>query len=485
MKEKDLEERLHSVVDGPQPSAPASLRNFLHELPERSSRQPMPLAWLRGATNGLRGLVSPAPAVRRAKFAFAVSAALVVGLVGGGLLMSARQNPAPANTPSLASQTATAGPTPRRSIASASPPSVFMLKDITGFQWAGILSTEDGNDKQAMPVSAVALRSGGYVGVSTDEYGKNGLVFSQDGIYWNWDPPTEVDPSGVTLTSIATNGKGQLVVVGATEGRDATKDGRIYTSTDGHAWTAVANATQLFGGTAIRTVVYGPSGYVALGWNDADPASRTVREWLSTDGSHWNVMSGVPIVGTGGFILPIQSGYLLSGSAQAKGVEQPIWYSSDGHTWLQSVWKSPVGMNPIAVGPILSATVTSGGVLLAIVQAADGSGMKLFQGTYDGMDWHTVASPDAPDLMSIASIGGPSGELLVAIGKAQEGHVYVSTDDSVTWSIATNLSTLAGAPIGQTLVQLGVNYLGQSAKVLIYGRADYKTGAWLGYALGH
>jgi len=158
----------------------------------------------------------------------------------------------------------------------------FMLKNITGFQWAGILSTEDGNDKQAMPVAAVSIKSGGYVGVSSDEFGMNGLVFSQDGIYWNWDPPTVVDPSGVTLTSIATDGKGRLVVVGAADGSGGTKEGRVYTSTDGHNWTAVADSTTLFGGTAIRTVIHGPTGYVALGWNDGDPASRTIREWLST-----------------------------------------------------------------------------------------------------------------------------------------------------------------------------------------------------------
>lgn len=481
MNEKDLEERLRSVVDGPQPSAPPSLRNFLHELPE-SSRQPRPLVWLHRAAGGLRGLVAPVPAVRRARFAFAVSAAVVIGLVGGGLLMSARQHPAPANTPSLASEMATAKPTPRRSIASAWPPYVFMLKNVTGFQWAGVLSTEDGNDKQAMPVSAVAMKSGGYVGVSTDEFGGNGLVFSQDGIYWNWDPPTDVDPSGVTLTSMATNGKGQLVVVGAVQGHGGTKDGRIYTSTDGHNWTAVVNSTTLFGGTAIRTVIYGPSGYVALGWNDNDPASRTVREWLSTDGVHWNVMSGVPIVGTGAFILPIQSGYVLSGSAQTASVEEPpLWFSSDGHSWLRASWDK--NETPTQVGPILGATITSLGIV-AIAQAADGSGTKLLQGTPDGMGWTLIAATNAPAFGSVASIEGPAGRLLVATGKAEEGHVYVSTDDGMKWSIASNLSTLGGAPIAQTLIQLGVNYPGQSAKVLCYGHPDYKMGVWLGYALG-
>jgi hypothetical protein len=364
-------------------------------------------------------------------------------------------------------------------------------------------SNMDGNDKQAMPVSAVALKSGGYVGVSTDEFGKNGLVFSADGIYWNWDPPTTVDPSGVTLTSIAGNGKGQLVVVGAVPGQAGTKDGRIYTSTDGHQWTAVANEMQLFGGTAVRTVVYGPSGYVALGWNDTDPASRTVREWISSDGTHWNLMSGVPIVGTGAFILPVQSGYLLSGSAQAlKGSDPPIWFSSDGHTWLRAMWKN----DPIATGSILSATVTSYGVV-AIVQTADGSGTKLLKGISDGLDWQAIDTSGAPDLLSIASIEGPGGLLLVATDKAQDGHVYVSTDAlnptgsanptgsvtpsagatssaSVNWSIASNLSTLAGAPTGQTLLQLGVNNQSGSAQVLCYGHPDYMMGVWLGFAPG-
>jgi hypothetical protein len=490
MNEKELEERLRSVVDGPKPSAPPSLRAFLREMPEPAARRSRVPAWLGGMAGGLRGLFAPAPAVRCARFAFAVSIAVVFGLVGGGLLMSVRQHAAPATTPFPNNVTTSAPPTPRRSLASVWPPNKFVLNHITSFQWSGILSTDDGNDKQAMPVSAVALKSGGYVGVSTDEFGKNGLVFSSDGIYWNWDPPSEVDPAGVVLSSIATNGKGQLVLAGAAVGHDGSKDGRIYTSTDGHKWTAVADATQLFGGTAIRTVVYGLAGYVALGWNDTDTASRTVREWLSTDGIHWNVMSGVPIAGAGGFILPTQSGYLLSGMAQAKGVEQPIWYSSDGHTWLQSRWKSSDGMNLIAVGPILSATIAASGSILAIVPAADGSGTKVFEGTYDAMDWHAVNMAGAPELMSIASIDGAGGRLLVAVGMAQDGHVYVSTDevvkasDTVNWSIASNLSTFPGAPTGQALLQLGVNYQGTSAKVLCYGHPDYMMGIWLGAATG-
>ena len=481
MNEKDLEKRLHSVIDGPQPSTPPSLRNFLHELPETSARRSGPLAWLRGVAGGFRGLVSPVPAVRRAELAFAVSAAVVVGLVGGGLLMSARQHPAPAATPSLASETATAKPTPRRSVAAGLPQYKFMLKNITGFQWAGILSTEDGNDKQAMPVAAVSMKSGGYVGVSSDEFGMNGLVFSQDGIYWNWDPPTVVDPSGVTLTAIATDGKGQLVVVGAAEGSGGTKDGRIYTSADGQNWTAVTNATTLFGGTAIRTVVHGPTGYVALGWNDGDPASRTIREWLSTDGVSWYLASGVPIVGLGAYVLPIGSGYVLSGSAQTASLEQPnIWYSSDGRNWLRAKW---MNQDPVAMGLILSATVTSNGIV-AIVKTADGSGTKLFQGSPDGVYWTEVTAPNEPSLGSVASIEGPAGRLLVGTAKVEDGHVYVSTDDGSNWSIASNLSTFGGAPSGQTVLQLGVNSAGQSAKVLCYGHPGYMMGVWLGYAAG-
>ena len=478
MNEKDLEDRLRRVVDGPQPSAPPALRNFLRELPETAPSRPWAVARLAGAFGGLRGLISPVPAVRRAKFAFAVSVAVVFGLVGGGLLMSARQHAAlPAATPSIAT-TATDAPTPRRST-EFWPPYKFMLKNITGFQWSGILSNMDGNYAQAMPVSAVALQGGGYVGVSTDEYGKNGLVFSPDGIYWNWDPATEVDPAGVMLASIATNGKGQFVVAGAAVAQDGSKDGRIYISADGHQWTAVADATQVFGGTAIRTVVYGPSGYVALGWNDADPTSRTVREWLSTDGVHCSLMGGVPIEGTGAYVVSVQSGYVLSGSAQAANdPAPPIWFSSDGHTWLRGYWKdrerNPVA--PIAVGPILSATSTSDGIF-ATVRAPDGSGTRLLWGSLDGMDWAPVSGTDTPDLMSIASIDGSAGRLLVATNKAMDGHVYVSNDEGATWSIASNLSTLPGAPIAQTLLQLGPD-------VLCYGHPAYMMGVWLGYPTG-
>ena len=493
MNEKDLEQRLRSVVDDPRPSAPPSLRTFLRELPETApSPRSRPLAWLRGMAGGLRGLVSPAPATRRAQLGFAVSMALVVGLVGGALLMSVRQNPVPASTPSPTSETSTAKSTPRRSIANAPSPYLFVLGTIPGFQWAGILSTEDDNNKQALPVSAVQMKGGGYVGVSSDDYGQNGLVFSQDGIYWDWDPPTEVDPSGVVLTAIATDGKGRLVAVGAAQGLDGTRDGRIYTSEDGHKWTAVPNATTLFGGTAIRTIVHGLSGYVALGWNDNDPVNRTVREWLSTDGIHWSVMGGVPIVGTWGFVIPTDHGYVLSGRAQEASMNQPpIWTSADGHNWHRT---GSADNNGLRIGPIVSASVKSTGEVIALARSTDESGTELVKSNFDQTMWSLIKTDSGTQqFMAVASIKGPpassvnccvSSHLLVATGMAEGGHLYISTDDGTTWSIASNVSKLPGAPLGQTILQLGVNYGGESARVLSYGKPEYGMGIWLGYAVG-
>jgi hypothetical protein len=255
----------------------------------------------------------------------------------------------------------------------------------------------------------------------------------------------------------------------------------MYTSTDGHQWTAVANAIALFGGTAIQKVVHGLSGYVALGWNDNDPASRTVREWLSTDGVHWSAMSGVPIVGRGGFVLPMQSGYVLSGVPQEVGSQAPpIWFSSDGHTWLRASWKQD---NGFVVGPIVSATVVSDGIV-ALAKGPDGSVNKLMQSSVDGTAWSVIAPTNAPALTSIGSLEGRGGRLLVATYEAKQGHVYVSTDDGLTWSIAGDLSTLANAPLGQTLIQLGADSPGQAAKVLCYGLPSSKMGVWLGSAEG-
>ena len=142
-----------------------------------------------------------------------------------------------------------------------------------------------------------------------------------------------------------------------------------------------------------------------------------------------------------------------------------------------------MNQNPVAMGPILSATVTSSGIV-AIVKTADGSGTKLLQGTPDGTSWTEVTAPSEPSLGSVGSIEGPAGRLLVATAKVEDGHVYVSTDDGENWSIASNLSTFGGAPIGQTVLQLGVNSTGQSAKVLCYGHPDYLMGVWLGSAAG-
>ena len=82
-----------------------------------------------------------------------------------------------------------------------------------------------------------------------------------------------------------------------------------------------------------------------------------------------------------------------------------------------------------------------------------------------------------------ALITSSEDHLLVATGAASAGHVYVSIDDGTTWSIASGLSSFDGAPLGQALLQLGVNYGGDSAKVLCYGKPSYGMGIWLASAV--
>ncbi len=482
MNEKDLEQRLRSVVDGPKPSAPPSLHRFLRDLPEtQADRRRRPLGVLRQTLGWLPGLFSPAPLARRVQVLAAVSMALVIGLAGAGILLSMRHtSPPPAATPSPSTSTPTASATPRRS--SPVSPSPLRLTLPNNPIWVG--TTQYGNEDQALPVVVASTSDGAYVGVSAPPYGQYGIVRSRGGLYWDWSPLSEIDPKLTALSSIASDATGRIVVVGAAEGVDGSIDGRVYFSDDGATWQPATDQS-VFAGIVVRTVAHGPLGYVALGWNDTSQvdAIRPVTEWFSADGLSWTRVSGVPIQGTYAYVFATAWGYLLSGSPLETGNadQPPFWYSPDGQNWQRSTAADNATQK---LGPLSCVTLLYDGELIGFTKPSNlsgGSGTQLVKSADGGLNWNEIkseglfSSMGAP--LQVASLAASAEQQwLVATYNEANSRLYVSTDGGMTWNQAVGDR---GNPLGMMLVELGNGYQGTHKKVLAFGALAEHLGVWL------
>ena len=482
MNEKDLEQRLRSVTEGPQPSAPLTLRRFLHGLPEtQAARHAGPIGWLRRIGGGIggsaRGIFGPVPLARRAQMAVGLSIALVVGLVATQLLMSVRQAQVASSNSDLDTAPPTLRPTPDRSHTSAPSPIVVMPSPDVGISWIGVPQT--GYENQAMPTSVAIWPLGGYMGVSVEPYGQNGLVYSTDGLYWDWRPASDVAPD-VALTSIAADGIGRVVVGGATQGIDGTMDGRIYYSDDGGPWLPVPDQS-VFGGTPVQVVVRGAAGWLALGWNAATPAGavRPVMAWYSADGLTWQRPSEpLPVKGTWAYVAATAYGFVLSGTPLTSGApsQPPIWFSRDGRTWTRS---TSAGNSAQKLESLFSVAVSRNGLMVGVCSVAGETGMVLLMSLDYGADWSPVNAGDdnvnPKTFVAIAAMGMSDGPFFAASEK--DGRIYVSTDGGQHWLPVVGEGGVR--PLGTMLVSLGDLTQAEEVKILSFGCPECSAPIWL------
>lgn len=483
MNEKDLEQRLRSVVDGEQPKAPQSLRNFLREMPEaETQRRRGLLGWLRAIPGDASGSPRRSPLVGRAQFGFGLAAAVVIGLAAGGALFAFRQT----NVPAASIKTTAPSPveTPRRSLQSRPSPIVASL-GIDNLEWVGAPAVD--NENMALPTQAIPITGGRYLGITDSPYGLNGLVRSDNGMSWEWSPPTDVNARAAVLTSIASDGVDTFILSGAAQGLDGTMDGRIYFSRDGNSWQEIADES-IFRGVTLRTAVYGTGGFVVLGWNDATPADslRQVAEWRSDDGRTWTRVT-TPIKGTAALIVPTPAGFVLSGTPLAAGTidEPPMWYSPDGQTWTRA---SATDNTAQKMGPLFSATVTRMSDVYAVSMAKDGFNRKLVASKDSGMTWHLVKPNDSLThgsmISQVTSLSTADKEYLFAMVAAGEGMgPFLSTDGGTNWK--TIKDDNVGGPAGSAMLEIGTGYQAGPTKIISFGKPGSGLGLWLGYLLGY
>jgi hypothetical protein len=476
MNEQDLEKRLRSVRDGPQPEAPQSLRTFVRQLPEAEARRRRgPLDALHGLLSAVPSLAPGVPATRKLQVAAAVAFAILLSGVGAGLLISLRQMQQPLSSPLLETATPTHVVTPRRTTPNLS---VLSLQIEGNPYWYGL--TQIGNDDAALPIETAELTRGAYIGISAPPYGMNGIVRSDYGLAWDWSPLSEVDASLGGLTSIAADTTGRTVVVGWTSGGDGIRDGRAYYSDSGYTWSPAASQS-VFNGTVIRRVVHGPSGWVALGWSEGGEADavRPVVEWVSSDGATWTRVSGVPIRGTSAFLMATAAGYIVSGSPIKTGsVEQPpFWYSADGLTWQRATATDNTAQK---LGPLESLTAV-GGTLVGLSGLGDGMSTQLVESTDSGRTWHEIQAQGFADPALVTHVASLSMEMedkrwLIATYADERARLYVSADMGRTWEAVVGD---AFGPVGDVLVEVGPGYGVSYRRVLAFGEPAERLGVWL------
>ncbi|HEX7592259.1 MAG TPA: sialidase family protein [Candidatus Limnocylindrales bacterium] len=486
MNDRDIEERLRDVVRGSQPPAPQSLHHFLHDLPETEVvHHHGPIGRLRSALDRLPNLAPQHPYARRAQMGFGVAMAVVIGAAGAGLLLNLRNSP---SVPSASSSPGQTGPwvTPRRSTGTHGP-LVQASLNIQGIHCYGVPSVD--NESMALPTVAVVTSSGKYLGVTGGAFGSPGLVHSADGIFWDWSPPTEVDPHATVVTSIATDENSTIVVTGGVQGVDGTTDGRIWTSKDDGVTWRENNDEAAFEGVTVQLVTYSPGRWLALGWssNTAPDSRGQIAAWMSDDGQTWTHVS-TPIKGNSALIMSTAAGFILSGTPLGTGAinEPPIWHSLDGQTWTRSTADDNAAL---LMGPLTSATVTGLSHIYAVSTAPDGATRALVASYDGGLTWRMAkpddSLPDASMISHVASlIHGDPGvggvELLIATigtGRDSSAHIMVSKDGGVSW--IRLIDTKTGGPAGTNLLDLGHGWQAGGNKVLSFGDPGSGVGIWL------
>lgn len=271
-------------------------------------------------------------------------------------------------------------------------------------------------------VRALIETPGGFVAVGAHSFEDASQAdaaawFSVDGV--TWARATVSDGIGRTMDEVVATTDGLVALGESVYSFHGGFGGgtAIWTSTDGRAWTRVADKLGPPPGTRLQDIVSRPGGFLATatfeegeGLPDTPRPPVTSGIWTSDDGIRWAPISGTPL----GLrdLIQTDQGYLAAGSIATDQVARPIVLrSSDGRTWTSASLPQPADL-PFGVG-IYVDRVVSGPTGFVAFGERDDTYSEIIWSSADALTWRAIDLDTAIKGVVVDSVFAVSDSLLV------------------------------------------------------------------------
>jgi hypothetical protein len=256
----------------------------------------------------------------------------------------------------------------------------------------------------------------------------------------------------------------------------------VWTSADGGEWAnhAVPSVDGTDAWARMTAVASGPLGMLAGGSVGPELGERTARFWLSTDGQAWTAVADDPAFRDGevAAIMPVEDGWLAIGrlGTGQRSTASIAWRSADGETWTR------IDDPGLDGGLVRAMTRAPDGSIVAVGSEADEIGAWVWRSTDEGASW--TLEPEEPSRTHFGRkirmtdvIATPDG--LLAVGNYVEmqfgtGQSWLSSD-AVHWQASPRQPVM-----GQVEPSAVVALDGRYVMVGTFGAPDnYIPRAWL------
>ena len=272
-----------------------------------------------------------------------------------------------------------------------------------------------------------ALSTGGFIDFVTDDLKSTQVFTSPDGSTWTRiGEVSGQDASGIAPI-IAFDGKRYVALGGEGGGQfyGNQSNGAAWVSSDLRRWTK-APVQDSFGGAEFSGLAAGPSGFVAIGFDNGGQAV-----WRSADGLAWTTVSdpALPRDSTFPSGIIFRSGrYLMLGRVEQAPA---VWTSTDGRHWTAISTlpeRSGFGLQGLADGSAGLVTLALGDASVE-VKPGDFRGPVVPWVSENGSSWR-AGQPSAALFGAHASIVGAPGGYVAAgtVGNELTSRLWTSTD---------------------------------------------------------
>jgi hypothetical protein len=259
---------------------------------------------------------------------------------------------------------------------------------------------------------------------------------SVDGITWSQAPHDEAAFGGVdfqSMQSVTAGGPG-LVAVGAHGVGIGHNYGLVWTSVDGITWSRVPHDPAVFGASQIEAVTVGGPGLVAVGTAFPNPATQDVQAaavWTSVDGITWSRVPHDEAVFGGGAMRDVIVGgpglVAVGDTGSENGTDAVVWTSVGGITW------SRVPHDEAVFGDdrTMHSVIAGGPGLVAVGETHEPSLASVWT-SVDGITWSPVPHDEAvfgrANMYAVTVAG--SGLVAVGVDESSEfdGGVWIWED---------------------------------------------------------